>query len=376
MILAPEVVVTFAAGQRADAKRVRARMHKLGYSQWTLCQSFYANMGGFTLRPRDSTPFPIHGRHLVYLVKKGYMTLPTITSTEVADKSKANFLTKALVCLQTGWFVLQCFGRFRQGLPLISLELVTISYVWCTWAIYAQWFSKPLDIAVPTVLDIEASTAEILLEGGPRAAQPYRSTPLDFVFEDTYSWTLAVQPVLHFHLGPRERPMPRLLNDSFPEYEGRSEVPIVSFIIIFYGVILMLGWNFVFPTSIERLLWRIATLLVTCIIAAVVAWELLWGLVLTVCDMHMNGQKITLRSIYYLYRGEYEKVDPVNKLPVSHPMFNTATIASAEEILIVPLMITYVIARLCITAEALASLRALPGGCFQNVDWAKFIPHF
>lgn len=88
-ILAPEFVTVLAAGQRADAKRVRDELHELGYSQWTLRQSFYANMGGFILCPRDSTPFPIHGFHLVYLVEKDYMTLPSMTSDEIADKSKA-----------------------------------------------------------------------------------------------------------------------------------------------------------------------------------------------------------------------------------------------------------------------------------------------
>ena len=267
-ILGPEFVVAFAAGQRANAKRVRDTLQGMGYSQWTLRHSFYANMGGFMLQPFDSTPFPIHGLHLIYLVKEGYMSLPQITEDEIADKSKANLLAKILVCLQTGWFVVQCVSRVWRALPLTSLELVASSYVWCTWAIYAQWLHKPLDVGTPTVIKINASTAEILLEAGPAASKPYRQTPLDFVWDGRQSWTLNVQPFLLFRVDPRERPMPRILNDSLPWLSTAADAALCIFVIVFYGVILMLGWNLIYPTDLEKLLWRIAALVVVCSTAA------------------------------------------------------------------------------------------------------------
>lgn len=136
-ILGPAVAVALAAGQRANAKRALNTMRGMGYCGWTLCHNYYANMGGFVLETRDSAPFPIHGLHLIYLSEEGNLDLPKITSEEISDKSKANLLAKALVCLQTGWFVVQCFGRLAQGLPPTTLELVAISYVWCTWFICA-----------------------------------------------------------------------------------------------------------------------------------------------------------------------------------------------------------------------------------------------
>ena len=225
-ILGPEFAVTFAAGQRANAKRGLRTMREMGYSEWTLRHSFYANMGGFVLQARDSTPFPIHGLHLTYLLKEGYLKLPEITSEEISDKSKANLLAKALVCLQTGWFVVQCFGRLGQGLPLTTLELITISYVWCTWASYAQWLNKPLDVTAPTILRTQASIEEILRNAGPAASEPYRQTPLDFVWDGRVSWTLNVQPFLHFRVDPRQRPMPRILNDSLPWFDSAIDVVV------------------------------------------------------------------------------------------------------------------------------------------------------
>ena len=126
-------------------------------------------------------------------LEESYLNLPEITLEEISDKSKANLLAKALVCLQTGWFVVQCFGRLGQGLPLTTLELLTISHVWCTWAIYAQWLKKTLDVTAPTVLRSQASTAEFLRNAGPAASKPYRQTPLDFVWDGHVSWTLDVR---------------------------------------------------------------------------------------------------------------------------------------------------------------------------------------
>ena len=122
-ILGPEFVVAFAAGQRANAKRTLNTMREMGYSEWTLRHSFYADMGGFVLQARDSVPFPINGQQLIYLLEESYLDLPEITSEDISDKSKANLLAKALVCLQTGWFVVQCFGRLARGLPLAVTPL-------------------------------------------------------------------------------------------------------------------------------------------------------------------------------------------------------------------------------------------------------------
>ena len=158
-------------------------MQSMGYSGRTQRRSYYANMGGFVLQPRDSTPFPIHGTHLVWLVQKDYLPIPEITEKEISDKSKANLLSKLCVCLQTGWFVLQYLAHWIQKLPLTALELVTIDFVWCTWGTYRHWLEKPLDVKTPTILKIEASTVEILLEAGPAASKPYRETPLDLIWD-------------------------------------------------------------------------------------------------------------------------------------------------------------------------------------------------
>ena len=368
-ILGPEFAVGFAAGQRANAKRGLHTMRRVGYSEWTLRHSFYANMGGFILQARDSTPFPIHGLHLIYLLKEGYLNLPEITSEDISDKSKANLLAKALVCLQTGWFVVQCLGRLGQGLPITTLELITISYVWCTWAIYAQWLNKPLDVATPMVLKTEASMTDILRKAGPAASD------LDFVFDGRNSWTLNVQPFSHFLVDPRERPMPRILNDSLPWLDSVVDTVVCIFVIVFYGAIHMFGWNLHFPTSTEQTIWRLAALVLLCSTAAFCISELLWGVFRAAYLLHLNKQKLKPSSIYYVWANKIEKIKGANELPIHDKEFEEAGVTYWHIVFIGPLGVLYVFCRLYVLGEALAALRALPSGCFQNVHWTTFIPH-
>ena len=375
-ILMPEFVVGFAAGQRANAKRGLDTMREMGHSEWTLRHSFYANMGGFVLQARDSAPFPIHGLHITYLLKEGYLHLPDITSQEISDKSKANLLAKALVCLQTGWFVVQCFGRLAQSLPLTTLELVTISYVWCTWAIYAQWLKKPLDVATPTVLRTEASIAEILKRAGPAASEPYRQTPLDFVWDGRVSWTLNVQPFLHFRVDPRERPMPRILNDSLPWFDTFVDAAACVFVIMFYGAIHIFGWNLHFPTPRERTIWRLAAIVLLCTLGVFCIWEVLWGIFRAAYLLRINKKKIGFRSVYYTWANKIDKISEAQGLPIHSKEFDDGLVTRGQIVIMAPLMVLYLLSRAYVIVEALSSLRALPSGCFENVHWTTFIRHF
>ena len=374
-LIGPEFSVAFAAGQRANAERGLRTMREMGYSEWTLRHSFYANMGGFVLQARESTPFPIHGLHLSYLLEKGYLDLPEITLEEISDKSKANLLAKALVCLQTGWFVVQCFARLAGGLPLTTLELITISYVWCTWAIYAQWLKKPLDVTAPTILKTKASIAEILQNAGPDASEPYRQTPLDFVWDGHNSWTLNVQPFLHFRADPRERPMPRILNDSLPWLDSAVDSTVCILVIVFYGAIHMFGWNLHFPTQMEKTIWRLSALVLLCSTAALCIWELLWGIFRAAYRLHLNETKMSIRSTYYVWANKIDKIGGTNGLPIHNKVLDEPVVTYWHIGFFGPLLVLYVLSRLYVLGEALAALRALPSGCFQNVHWTTFIPH-
>lgn len=167
-IVSPKLVLSVAIGQYASARRSVKRFRKLGMKEdrWTLRHGFYADMGGMLLQPKNSTPFLVNSRQLAYLVEKQYLECPQITQNEIWDKSKTDTLARLLSLGQATWLMIQLFGRFILKLPTTTLELSAGAIVICTFGTFICWMHKPSDVHTGIVLNMEASTAEILLEAG------------------------------------------------------------------------------------------------------------------------------------------------------------------------------------------------------------------
>ena len=71
---------------------------------------------------------------------------PRISKAEIEDKSKGDSISKAVVILQTSWFVMQCIARGVQGLPITELELATVAFAALNFVIYLLWWDKPLNV--------------------------------------------------------------------------------------------------------------------------------------------------------------------------------------------------------------------------------------
>ncbi|MCJ1296377.1 hypothetical protein MMC34_007943 [Xylographa carneopallida] len=85
--------------------------------------------------------------------------LPILSKDEIWDKSKANSFAKAIVCIQALWFCAQVVGRLIQEMPISLLELNTLAHALCALLVYLLWWSKPLDIQEPTVINAGNSDA-------------------------------------------------------------------------------------------------------------------------------------------------------------------------------------------------------------------------
>jgi len=86
-------------------------------------------------QPRFQEPFAI--------------AFPTITAAEIHDKARGDFLSKAIVILQSLWFIVQCIARGKQGLALTELELVTLALASLNGVMYYFWWDKPLGVKEP-----------------------------------------------------------------------------------------------------------------------------------------------------------------------------------------------------------------------------------
>ena len=85
--------------------------------------------------------------------------LPFLSEGEIWDKSKANSLAKAIVCVQAVWFCAQVIGRLIGKMPISLLELNTFAHALCALLVYLLWWDKPLDIQEPTVVESGKSNA-------------------------------------------------------------------------------------------------------------------------------------------------------------------------------------------------------------------------
>jgi hypothetical protein len=362
-LVGPEFVLYFAVGQRFEAKESVKAFRQLGYPQWTLRHGFYANMGGFVLKPRGGVSFPITARQLHYLVQKRFLPFPAIGSKDVWDKSKADGFAKVLTCLQLVWLAVQVFGRIAQHLSITTLELTTMGYILCAFATYTQWAQKPLDIETPTILRCETSLEEILIQAGECAANPYQQTPLDFVDNQAPSWCINVQPYLRFRLDPRKRPLQRIMNDKFPMIGLGFQSLYYAVVTFIFATIHLLGWNFSFPTHKEQILWRAMSIVIMGV--TVLVW-----LIEGVQDGNRYGR---WQRWWVMLVKRRQPADPI---PREVAMMDPGFIPPWEFVAMVPVTLMYAAARTYVLAEVFIGLRTLPAGAFESVEWSNFLPHW
>ena len=359
-IFFPEVVVALAAEQWESACQSVKDFKNLEHPQWTMRHAFFADMGGFHLQSPDFPAFPVDGQQLVYLVDRKHIAYPPVDQDTIRDKNKADGFARVITLTQMTWFSVQCIARAVQQLPMSTFELSTIAFIFCSLNMFFFWFHKPLDVEVPITLRTETRIADILVEAGDRARKPYKSTPLDFLGPPEQTTSIialckyGLGVIFGFDKEPVSRPVKTFLNSRTTPYRGITLLEMlygIAFELVYFGIHLA-GWNFTFPTSTERTLWRVASL------------QLL-GVLLFYLAI------ITIFTYYYnnIARAMFGK-SVTSMLGIAHICPRWLIIVAYY-----PVIIAYGTARTYILVEAFVSLRALPLGAYTSVDWADFIPH-
>ncbi|GKZ36548.1 hypothetical protein AbraIFM66950_007701 [Aspergillus brasiliensis] len=350
-ILAPDMLVGFSAMQFESAQESVRAMHRLGYKEWTIKHAFYANSGGFVLHSTDYPPFPITAASIHYLVETQHIDCPTITAEEIWDKSKADTFAKCVALVQGVWLVVQSIARAVQGLAVSPLELFTIAFVLSTIMTYYFWMHKPQSVGVPTVIELKSgSVTGLINSAGEIGVEPFRETPLDFLEKPHQRWHR--RPTLE-SLRPQKSPLQRMPDDKivFSGFSQRTWL-LVSIQAMVHPAVHLLGWNHVFPTSTEQLLWRIMSVFLAS------GLPLSSMLRITLTALGFDGHQ-SLTWIWVQPRGQDEKGWRAWVLDV---------VMSFISACLVP-------ARLFIIIEAFISLRRLPWSSYETVEWTSFIPH-
>ncbi|KAJ7839380.1 hypothetical protein B0H14DRAFT_2277246, partial [Mycena olivaceomarginata] len=145
MIIAPEVIVAFAARQLVSAWGISKG--KVPYPLFNVSKThgFFCNMGGFV--SEEGHPVSKMKQLPAYI-----SAIKKIKTADIEDKSKGDTLSKGVAIAQGLWFVTQCLARISQHLPLTELEVATLAFAVLSVAIRLLWLHKPLDVQQPIVV--------------------------------------------------------------------------------------------------------------------------------------------------------------------------------------------------------------------------------
>jgi hypothetical protein len=343
-------------------------------------------MGGFVLCEDGKPPIILDPTELAPYLQTGEID---ITQKEIRDRSRGDVLSKGLVVVQTGWFILQCIARCVEHLPITEIELVTLAFATLNFVSYGLWWDKPLGVQCPyrvgkgkPILHSKAeeegeyeerrqgrckgtvlSRSKNILDIGKTMGTVARTVPTIFIRKTVATFRAIITCVREKriwgvvcwvawvtyrnslgkigYMGLRTSddiahgaacvPMfysGKLIRDSMERHATLAASAIATL----FGAIHCIAWFFKFESHTEKWLWRISSLTITSIPPVLfVGFRF---------DTHIQPGVQAIGFPFALLVG-----------------------------------ILYILARMLLLVLPFVSLRSLPLGAYQTVRWTTFIPH-
>lgn len=145
---------------------------------------------------------------------------------------------------------------------------------------------------------------------------------------------------------------------------------VFSFLSLLYGGAHAAAWNTHFPTDLERLLWRVASVVVASPVLILGLWEVERYLVARISASRSAVVVWVRKAGRYCFpvnaQGSYDMSPTGTELVV---MFLKLIFFQG-----VPLIV-YIAARAFLFTESFISLRSLPAGAYDTPRWVKLWPH-
>ncbi|KAF9556615.1 hypothetical protein CPC08DRAFT_711111 [Agrocybe pediades] len=147
-LLFPEMIILWAYRQWKGSRVLSKKFKDYG---WTMSHGFFVQMGGFVETSEEGSTQLLLPDDLFSWMSE-HRRVPRITAQQISGRSKGDSLSKAMVIIQTSWFVAQCVSRRVKGLYITPAELSTLAYASLNGVMYFLWWHKPLDCRTPVEL--------------------------------------------------------------------------------------------------------------------------------------------------------------------------------------------------------------------------------
>jgi hypothetical protein len=241
---------------------------------WTLTHIYFANMGGFYLTGEDVSdnklksekdwkgnsaqgtnqeqntpqlqePIGLLTAYHFAEFSKDFKP-PNLSEEDLTDKSKTDYFTKGIAVLQISQLFLSLIVRRIRQFAYSQLETATLVFAVCGVTTYICYWYKPQDVGTP-----------IAVRGKSGFKFPTNYQHRTF---DTLSGVLTNR---HKSDG---NALDRIPNDNIPKYRRIAPHYVLIMLAVLtagFGSIHAIAWDFEFPTQVEKILWRTATLVST-----------------------------------------------------------------------------------------------------------------
>ncbi|KAF8331654.1 uncharacterized protein EI90DRAFT_2920002 [Cantharellus anzutake] len=292
-LVLPEYILMIAWEDFLNSWRISKKCETV--QGWTFTHSYFVAMGGF-LDPSQKAVKPMDLQLYPGIIGKSGKV--AITQEQILDRNKGDPFTKLFIVLQLLWFITQYVGRWVGHLHRSQLETMTLAYAALFVIVYMLWWYKPLNIRFPIQVTNESPTTS------PR---PVPETKVA-------------------QLKPK-RVTDAMLASAVKEVKDKELIWIFLTTGIVFGGIHCSAWSFPFPTSTERLLWRISAIIIT--VAPVFIVLGIW--------IASNAVGLVI-----VFTGSF----------------------------------SYAAARVILLVLTFAPLRSPPPDLYRTPSWSSFLPHF
>jgi hypothetical protein len=267
------------------------------------------------------------GADIIELREAGLiMRLPYVTKEEMDDKSKGDIFVRLIAVSQIGWMVIQIIARAVRGLAVSQLEIAVVAFAACAIFMYVLNWNKPKGVQVPYKLSQQRQKVPQSVVHSIHARREYGGFVRAISGSFANMFSLFVTNI--------NEQQSKAVPDSFCHdgQDWRDSGWGGLLCLTLFGALHISAWSFDFPTRVEMLLWRVASM---------------WCASFT----------IYCCCLIFLYKLDSE--------------WSSVILAS---VVIVVSLLSYPLARVFLLVEIFRSLCFLPPTAYVGT-WASNVPH-